>query len=239
MGMAMFSNPETFREREDTDGYTNIGLSLAMAANRISYCFDFKGKSYTLDTACSSAMYGFVNAVDDLRSGKIDAAVVCGAHVTFHPHESSEFNKLNMLAKDGKCKVFSTERDGYARAEAVISLLIQKKSVSRRVYATILGAMSNADGYKVEGITFPSTEMQLQLLDEIYPKQGVSADEVAYVEAHGTGNYKNSTLNLSQWLHTCSYLCRNTSRGHTRTSGHRNELLQEQRDFFASGRRKI
>lgn len=195
VAMATFGNPETFRDREDTDGYTNIGLSLAMAANRISYCFDFKGKSYTLDTACSSAIYSFVNAVDDLRSGKIEAAVVCTGHVMFHPHENSEFNKLNMMAADGKCKVFSTERDGYARAEAVISLLIQKKSVSRRVYATILGAMSNSDGYKIEGITYPSAEMQLKLLDEIYPKQGVNADEVTYVEAHGTGNYEHLTSN--------------------------------------------
>ncbi|XP_023310798.1 fatty acid synthase-like [Anoplophora glabripennis] len=195
-GLGTFTNPEQMREREDTDGYTNIGLCMGMAANRISFCFDFKGKSYTLDNACASSLYCFVNAVEDMRSGKADAVVVCGSQIMFHPGESSEFNKLNMLAPDGKCKVFNTDRDGYARGEAIISLLLQKKSVSRRVYATVAGAMCSADGYKLEGITYPCARTQGELLDGIYNKHGVDPDELTYVEAHGTGTPAGDTEEL-------------------------------------------
>ena len=40
------------------DAYTNIGLSLSLASNRISYALDLKGPSFTVDTACSSGMVG-------------------------------------------------------------------------------------------------------------------------------------------------------------------------------------
>ncbi|KAJ8954469.1 hypothetical protein NQ314_007075 [Rhamnusium bicolor] len=186
VGLGAFTNMEELREHT-TDGYTNIGVCLALAANRASYCFDFKGPSYSVDTACSSSIYAFVNAVNDMRNGTTDNAVVCGAQINFHPHETSEFNKLNMLAEDGKCKVFSTLRDGYVRSEAIVSILLQRESHSRRIYAHVLGAKTNADGYKVDGITYPSTTMQLQLMQEIYSEAGISPDDVAYVEAHGTG----------------------------------------------------
>ena len=37
------------------------------------------------------------------------------------------------------------------------------------------------------GITFPSSEIQQQLLHEIYTEAGIKPRDVAYVEAHATG----------------------------------------------------
>jgi len=37
------------------------------------------------------------------------------------------------------------------------------------------------------GITFPSGEMQKQLLREVYEEAGVDPSSVSYVELHGTG----------------------------------------------------
>ena len=46
----------SFRDRGAIDAYCNTGGSLSIAANRISYCFDFRGPSAAVDTACSSAL---------------------------------------------------------------------------------------------------------------------------------------------------------------------------------------
>ena len=46
----------SFRDRGDIDVYSNTGGSLSIAANRISYCFDLRGPSAAVDTACSSAL---------------------------------------------------------------------------------------------------------------------------------------------------------------------------------------
>ena len=40
------------------DVYSNTGGALSIAANRISYCFNFKGPSAAVDTACSSGLVG-------------------------------------------------------------------------------------------------------------------------------------------------------------------------------------
>jgi len=39
----------------------------------------------------------------------------------------------------------------------------------------------------VLGVTFPSGEMQQQLVSSLYRESGVNPGEVEYVEAHGTG----------------------------------------------------
>jgi len=73
------------------------------------------------------------------------------------------------------------------RSEAVVTVFLQKASVAKRSYATIMGALINTDGFKDQGITFPSGAMQNKLIQEVYAKCGVNPAEVSYVEAHGTG----------------------------------------------------
>mgnify|MGYP005984960299 FL=1 len=45
----------------------------------------------------------------------------------------------------------------------------------------------SCDGFKKEGITFPSSEMQAKLLTEIYQESNITFSNVSYFEAHGTG----------------------------------------------------
>jgi len=77
--------------------------------------------------------------------------------------------------------------DGYVRSETVSSMFIQRESAARRIYGTILGAKTNTDGYKHEGITYPNGEMQRKLMEKVYAEAGVDPGEVTYIEAHGTG----------------------------------------------------
>ncbi|CAG9833288.1 unnamed protein product [Diabrotica balteata] len=187
VGIANFGKQEEFKALPNTGGYTNIGLNLSMAANRISYCFDFKGPSFVLDTACSSSSYAFVCAIKDMMLGETDGAIVCGTHLIQHPFETAEFMRLNMLSPEGKCKVYATDRNGYVRAESIVSYFLQRESKSRRIYATVLGAKSTVDGYKKEGITFPSAEEQYVLMKELYESVNIDPNEIEFVEAHGTG----------------------------------------------------
>lgn len=159
----------------------------ALAANRISYAFDFKGPSYVCDTACSTSFYALVNAFKDLYSGEIDNAIVAAVNVIVDPYETAEFVKSGILSKEGYCKTFCVGRDGYVRSESVISLLLQKRRNARRIYATIVGAKLNADGYKKEGPNYPSSEAQIELMENTSEKFNIDIDDVEYFEAHGTG----------------------------------------------------
>lgn len=54
----------------DTNPYAATGLGRAMLSNRVSWFFDLRGASVTLDTACSSALVGMHLAIQGLRSGE-------------------------------------------------------------------------------------------------------------------------------------------------------------------------
>lgn len=47
-----------------------------------------------------------------IMEGEIEAAVVGGTNLTLKPQNSMQFNSLNMLAADGKCKSFDCSGNG-------------------------------------------------------------------------------------------------------------------------------
>jgi fatty acid synthase len=73
------------------------------------------------------------------------------------------------------------------RSETIAVVYVQKAKDAKRIYAKMVYAKTNCDGYKEQGITFPSSEMQGTLLQEFYDECGMPVNCLAYMEAHGTG----------------------------------------------------
>ncbi|KAH7944592.1 hypothetical protein HPB52_021510 [Rhipicephalus sanguineus] len=188
MGVSTSETSDAWRANaQRADAYGLLASCHALFANRISYALDFHGPSMAVDTACSSTMTALHEAVLALRSGRCEAAIVGGSNVTLEPTISQSFQRLGMLSQDGKCKVFDSEGDGYARSETIGAFFLQRASDARRVYAKVVNVKVNTDGYKAEGLTYPSGKVQQELLFDIYGESGVDPLKVAYVEAHGTG----------------------------------------------------
>lgn len=179
-------------KRETVRGSGPQGMLAALAANRISFLFDFNGPSLIFDTACSSSFAALTYALKDLQAGTIDQAIVGGANLIFEPYETLEFLKYNMMALDGRCKVFCANRDGYVRSEAIVSMLLQKRSDARRIYMKILGAKTNTDGFSPRGLGTPRCDIQLRLIQEVYNDLNITPEDIAYFEIHGTGKFTNN-----------------------------------------------
>ncbi|NXF89098.1 FAS synthase, partial [Eubucco bourcierii] len=175
------------QDPEELLGYSMTGCQRAMVPNRISYFYDFKGPSIAIDTACSSSLVALENAYKAIRNGQCSAALVGGVNILLKPNTSVQFMKLGMLSPDGACKAFDASGNGYCRSEAAVAIFLTKKSMAKRIYATIVNAGTNTDGFKEQGVTFPSGDMQQQLVVSLYKECGVKPEEVEYVEAHGTG----------------------------------------------------
>ncbi|XP_056152912.1 fatty acid synthase [Lampris incognitus] len=175
------------RDPEELLGYSMTGCQRAMFANRLSYFFDFNGPSTAIDTACSSSLLALENAFHAIRHGHCDAALVGGVNLLLKPNTSVQFMKLGMLSPEGTCKSFDSSGNGYCRSEAAVAVLLTKRSLAKRVYATVLNAGNNTDGYKEQGVTFPSGEMQQRLVRALYQEANISTEQVEYIEAHGTG----------------------------------------------------
>ncbi|XP_071318722.1 fatty acid synthase [Trachinotus anak] len=175
------------RDPEELLGYSMTGCQRAMLANRLSYFFDFSGPSTAIDTACSSSLLALENAFHAIRQGHCDAALVGGVNLLLKPNTSVQFMKLGMLSPEGTCKSFDSSGNGYCRSEAAVAVLLTKRSAAKRVYATVVNAGNNTDGYKEQGVTFPSGEMQQRLVQSLYQEANITPEQVEYVEAHGTG----------------------------------------------------
>ncbi|KAB7503647.1 Fatty acid synthase [Armadillidium nasatum] len=164
----------------------DAGLHPNVLKRKACWCLR-RRPSFAMDTACSSAFMAFHTAYRAIADGEIDAAIVAGSNLTLKPQSSLQFHSLSMLSEDGRCKAFDSRANGYVRSEAVTAVFLQKRRDASRIYAEVVFAGANTDGFKGEGITFPSGEVQKELLVEVYQRAGVDPKDVSYVEAHGTG----------------------------------------------------
>ncbi|XP_077491594.1 fatty acid synthase-like [Amblyomma americanum] len=184
-------------DTDKIDGYALIGSSRTMFSNRLSYAFDFRGPSFTVDTGCSSTMTALNEAVQALRSGQCNGAIVGGSMLSLKASTSLNFLRLGMLSPDGKCKSFDSRGDGYVRSETVGAFFLQWAAEARRIYAKVTHIKASSDGYKCQGVMFPSSQAQERLLRETYDEAMLDPRQVAYVEAHGTGTKVGDTQELS------------------------------------------
>lgn len=164
------------------------GNTLSIVANRISYLFDFKGPSFVVDTACSSSLVAVERALADLRSGRIDTAIVGGVNMLLSPAPFVGFSRAQMLSPTGACRPFSGKGDGYVRSEGGVVFVLQRGDAADpgAIRALIKGAGINSDG-RTSGIALPGLDGQRSLLERVYAEAGISPDDLAFVEAHGTG----------------------------------------------------
>lgn len=68
----------------------------------------------------------------------------------------------------------------------MVVFLLQRAKDANRVYATFVHGKTNSDGFKEQGITFPSATAQKELYTEFYKEIQISPLDVEYIEAHGT-----------------------------------------------------
>lgn len=170
--------------------HSATGTAVCMAANRISYAFNFTGPSFTVDTACSSSLVAIHQACSSIWRGESHVALAGGVNLLIDPTTFVGFSRLSMLSPDSRCFAFDARANGFVRSEGAGVIVL--KPLSRaiadgdRVHAVVLGTHINQDG-RSQGLTFPSEAAQERLLRDAYLAAGVQPHEVLYMEAHGTG----------------------------------------------------
>ncbi len=172
------------------DSSVGTGNTGSISANRLSYVYDLRGPSMMIDTACSSSLVAFHQACRAIESGEIDLALAGGVSLHVHPYGFLIFSKASMLSRRGRCNVFDEAGDGYVRAEGGGLFLLkdydQAIKDGDRILAVVAGSSINSDGRK-SGLTVPSADAQASLMRQAYERAGIAAEQVDYLEAHGTG----------------------------------------------------
>lgn len=165
-------------------------LTRTMLSNRISYFFNWSGPSEPVDTACSSSLVAIHRAAESIWHDNCIYAVAGGINLIASPNLFIAGSSLGMLSKDGKCKTFDKNADGYVRGRGAAALLLKPLSAAIRdkdyIHGVIRGTAVNHGG-KSNSITSPNAKAQADVIVQAHERAGIDPSTVTYIETHGTG----------------------------------------------------
>ncbi|KAL3458861.1 hypothetical protein BJX64DRAFT_301686 [Aspergillus heterothallicus] len=187
------------RDAEAAPMYTGTGVGSEFLSNRVSWFFNMKGPSLTLNTACSSSLVAFHLACQSLRTRESSMAIAGGVSVHLNPDFFMYLSNQGFLGQEGRSKTFDASGDGYGRGEGCGVIVLKRVEDAIRdgdnIRAIVRGTGVNQDG-KTKGITLPNAVAQAELIKATYQSAGLDMGETQYFEAHGTGTQAGDPTEL-------------------------------------------
>ena len=168
------------------------------AAGHIAMKYGLTGPNYCTVSACASSNHALGEGMRLIRDGYLDLCVVGGSEAATIPLTVAAFAQMTALTKnpdpDTASRPFDAHRNGFVLSEGGCALILESQEHARardaRVYAEVAGYGASDDAFH---ITAPDPKgsgatlaMRWALKDA-----GESAEEVSYVNAHGTSTPLN------------------------------------------------
>ncbi|WEG19168.1 SDR family NAD(P)-dependent oxidoreductase (plasmid) [Alkalihalophilus pseudofirmus] len=170
---------------------------VSMTASRTAYKFDLKGPSLVVDTACSSSLVALHMACEQIKFGKCDMALAGGASLMGIPLDDG--SGIGFESPEEKTRAFSDNSSGSAIAEGVGVVLLKSLKKAQAdgdsIYAVIKGSAINQDGSSF-GIAAPNYLAQSEVIKKAWDDAGISAEDISYIEAHGTGTQLGDPIEI-------------------------------------------
>src|SRR3989338_7475916 len=178
-------------------------------ASFISIDLGISGPSFSLATACSSALDAVGYSFNAIRRGELDAIVMGGAEATVFPQAFSAFCMLRAMSQQNDeperaCRPFDKLRDGFVLGEGAGMLVLEDLEHAKRrgahIYAEILGFGMTCDAYHMTAPE-PSGRQAARAIRLALDDAGVKPQDIDYINAHGTStplNDKTETLVIKQ-----------------------------------------
>jgi len=169
-------------------------MSHTTAVN-IGVFFGISGRVYTTSSACTSGSQAIGYAYEAIKFGKQEM-MIAGGGEELCPSEVAVFDTLYATTtKNDQPELtprpFDTDRDGLVIGEGACTLILEEyeHAIARgaKIYAEVVGYGTNSDGVHV---TQPTKETMAQAIIESMNDAGVKAEDIGYVNAHGTATDK-------------------------------------------------
>jgi 3-oxoacyl-[acyl-carrier-protein] synthase II len=187
---------DTLRER-GPERVSPLAVPLMMsnaAPAALSMRHGLRGPSFAVSTACASGAHALGCALRMLQGGEADAVVAGGSEAGLAPLARAAFSALDALSKSGISRPFDARRDGFVMGEGAAVLVLERSGPAgargARVLGTIRGYGANSDAHH---LTAPREDGagQADAMTAALADAGVAAEEIDYVNAHGTSTPLN------------------------------------------------
>jgi len=176
-------------------------------AGHISKHWGMQGGAYTVDGACASSLLAVYQACEALQSSanSMDAVLVGGVDISLDPLEIVGFAQAGALTRGGM-RVYGKDASGFLPGEGagfvVLQRLADARRSGRRIYAVVEGWGMSSDG--TDGIMAPVVAGQSLALQRAYHRAPYGANDLDFVEGHGTGTPLGDRVELDAIASVCS-----------------------------------
>ncbi|MBC7341744.1 MAG: beta-ketoacyl-ACP synthase II [Clostridia bacterium] len=180
-----------------------------MGAGQISIVLGLKGPNLTVVNACASATNAIGEAFRAVQRGEMAVAITGGSEASLTPLAIAGFCSMRAMSvrnnePERASRPFDRERDGFVLSEGAGALVLESwehaQQRNAKVYAEVIGYGCTADAFHISAPQ-PQGEGAIQAMKLALTDAGVAAEEVGYINAHGTStdlNDKIETLAIKQ-----------------------------------------
>jgi len=181
--------------RKIQDDTSLLGRLSSMVPGFVCNKFGFTGPSYSVLAACASSLVALHSAVQLMRNGILDAALVGGAEEPLSALHFLEFSVLGALAgitgqsrpPAEMSRPFDRDRDGFVMGEGAGMIMLERESVARRRGARIYGYITGVGASNTEtGMVESSRHSQIRAIKQSFAGLSYGPAAVDLVECHAT-----------------------------------------------------
>lgn len=169
-------------------------------ATRASYKLGLTGPSIGIQTACSTSLVTVHYACQSLLMGECDMAIAGGSSIRFPENVGYVYQKGQILSPDGQCRPFDKDASGtiFGNGLGVVVLKRLEDALEDNdiILSTIKASAVNNDGNQKIGYTAPSIQGQTMVIKEALEMAEVSANNIGYIETHGTGTVLGDPIEI-------------------------------------------
>jgi len=178
-------------------------------ASFISIELGLHGPSFSLATACSSALDAVGFAFNAIRKRELDVILMGGAEATVFPQAFAAFCMLRAMSQrnddpERSCRPFDKGRDGFVLGEGSGMLVLEDMDHAKRrgahIYGEIVGFGMTCDAYHMTAPE-PSGRQAIRAIQIALKDAGIKPSDIDYINAHGTStplNDKTESLVIHQ-----------------------------------------
>ncbi|MCM5680855.1 beta-ketoacyl-ACP synthase II [Schlegelella sp. S2-27] len=163
-----------------------------MISGHVSIKYGFKGPNLAIVTACTTGLHSIGEAGRLIEYGDADVMIAGGAESTVSPLGVGGFAAARALSTrndDPKTasRPWDKDRDGFVLGEGAGVLVLEEyehaKKRGAKIYAELIGFGMSADAFHM---TAPNVDGPRRSMQAALRNAGVNADQVQYLNAHGT-----------------------------------------------------
>jgi 3-oxoacyl-[acyl-carrier-protein] synthase II len=165
-----------------------------MGAAWVSMELGTRGPLWSECTACAASNMAIGQALDDIRLGRADVMLAGGTEAGITKVGIGGFGAMRALSRrndapEKASRPFDAERDGFVMGEAgaivVLEDLEHAKKRDAKIYAELVGYGISSDAQHITEPD-PTGKHPARAMHMAMEDAGVNADDVDYVNAHGT-----------------------------------------------------